>query len=49
MVNIANGTRANHHRENGNRADVVAPRNLIKILFFYSLINGQAHHVVYSL
>ena len=25
MVNRANGTRANDHRENGNRADVVAP------------------------
>ena len=26
MVNRANGTRANDHRANGIRADVVAPR-----------------------
>jgi len=29
MVNKANGTRANDHRANGNRADVVAPEKVL--------------------
>ena len=41
MVNRANGTSANVHRANGNRADVVAPKFVLMIFTIRSTVLNQ--------